>query len=150
MRAPTLVAILIGVLIGLGVYTFRYAEGFSYFSTDPLACANCHIMRDELDSWQKSSHHAVAKCIDCHLPHDLVGKYMAKASNGYWHSKGFTFQDFHEPIRIKPGNSRILLHNCLRCHEDMAGDIAGDGHGRASDVADCVRCHAGVGHGPPR
>jgi cytochrome c nitrite reductase small subunit len=150
MRAHTLVAILIGVLAGLGAYTFRYAEGFSYFSTDPRACANCHIMRDQFDSWQKSSHHAVAKCIDCHLPHDLVGKYLAKASNGYWHSRGFTLQDFHEPIRIKPSNSRILLHNCMRCHANMAGDIAGDGHGGDADVVDCVRCHAGVGHGPPR
>ena len=60
-----------------------YAEGASYFSTNPQSCANCHIMREQYDSWQKASHHANAKCIDCHLPHDFVGKYVAKAENGY-------------------------------------------------------------------
>ena len=28
-----------GLFIGIGAYTFRYAEGLSYFSTDPAACA---------------------------------------------------------------------------------------------------------------
>src|SRR6185436_4760388 len=112
-------AILIGLTLGLGLFTFNYAEGTSYFSADPKACVNCHIMRDEYDSWQKSGHHAAARCVDCHLPHEIVPKYIAKAENGYWHSKGFTFNDFHEPIRIKPKNSRILQENCLRCHGDF-------------------------------
>jgi cytochrome c nitrite reductase small subunit len=107
-----LLAALFGLLVGVGVYTFNYAEGFSYFSTDPKACANCHIMNDEYDSWRKGPHHAAAVCVDCHLPHDLIGKYIAKASNGYHHSKGFTFQDFHEPILIKPHNAQILQENC--------------------------------------
>ena len=34
-RAASLVAALLGALVGLGAYTFRYAEGLSYFSTDP-------------------------------------------------------------------------------------------------------------------
>src|SRR3954468_12075239 len=93
-------AVAIGVLVGLAGFTFRYGEGLSYFSTDPKACANCHIMRTEYDSWQKASHHTVAKCIDCHLPHELVPKYLAKGENGFWHSYGFTFQNFHEPIHI--------------------------------------------------
>ena len=93
-------AVTFGVMVGLGLFTFRYAEGMSYFSTDPRACANCHIMNDQYASWTKAPHHGAATCVDCHLPHDFVGKYLAKASNGYHHSKGFTFQDFHEPIQI--------------------------------------------------
>jgi cytochrome c nitrite reductase small subunit len=101
------------------------------------------------DSWQKASHHAHAKCIDCHLPHDLVGKYIAKVENGFWHSKGFTLQDFHEPIRIKPRNARLLQVNCLGCHGDVVHDIVQ--LGSAGDESNaCVRCHAAVGHGPPR
>ena len=80
---------LVGVLLGVGGYTFFYAEGLSYMSTDPKACVNCHIMRPQYDSWQKSSHHNVAKCVDCHLPHDFIGKYIAKSENGYHHSMGF-------------------------------------------------------------
>ena len=49
---------------------------------------------------------ATASCVDCHLPHDFVGKYLAKADNGYHHSKGFTLQDFHEPILIKAEERR--------------------------------------------
>src|ERR1043165_9435033 len=82
-------SMVLGIVLGLGLFTFYYAEGGSYFSSDPRACTNCHIMREHFDGWQKASHHAHAKCVDCHLPHDFVGKYIAKAENGFWHSKGF-------------------------------------------------------------
>jgi cytochrome c nitrite reductase small subunit len=139
----------IGVFLGLGMYTFWYAEGASYFSTDPRACMNCHIMREQFDTWQKSSHHAVAKCVDCHLPHDFIGKYLAKAENGFFHSKAFTLQDFPDPIRIKPRNASILTLNCVHCHQDLVDHLRQ--HGAFADETDsCVRCHASVGHGSPR
>ncbi len=147
--APYLVATLLGALLGLGIYTFRYAEGLSYFSADPRACVNCHIMRDPYDSWQKASHHAVATCVECHLPTTLVAKYLAKAENGFWHSKGFTFQDFHEPIRIKPKNRMILQENCMRCHGELVSEIAAP-HEPETATVRCVICHAQVGHGPAR
>jgi len=81
-----LLAALVGVMLGLGLYTFHFAEGLSYFSNDPNACANCHIMRDYLDSWQKSSHHARAVCNDCHTPQSLASKLWTKADNGWNHS----------------------------------------------------------------
>lgn len=139
----------LGAVAGLSVFTFVYAQGHSYFSSDPRACANCHIMREPLDSWQKASHHAHAKCVDCHLPHDFVGKYVAKAENGFWHSKGFTLQDFPEPIRIKPKNAAILQRACINCHEGLVSDLVH--HGAFEDGSNgCVRCHASVGHGPTR
>jgi cytochrome c nitrite reductase small subunit len=140
-------AVALGVCVGLGGYTFRYAEGLSYFSTDPAACVNCHIMRDEYDSWTKSSHHAAARCVDCHLPHEFVPKYLAKASNGYHHSKGFTLEDFHEPIMIKPPNAKILQEACLKCHGDFVHEIVA-GATTAADAVSCVHCHNSVGHGP--
>jgi cytochrome c nitrite reductase small subunit len=153
-------ALLAGLVLGLGLFTFQYAEGLSYFSSDPAACANCHIMNEQYDSWQKASHHGVAKCIDCHLPHDFVRKYLAKAENGYFHSKGFTFQDFHEPIMIKPRSARILQENCVVCHEGMAHELvssttvsarAPEGAPQhARETVKCVHCHASVGHGPVR
>jgi cytochrome c nitrite reductase small subunit len=136
----------LGILLGLGAFTFRYAEGLSYFSTDPRACANCHIMRPQYDGWQKASHHAAATCVDCHLPRRFIAKYLAKASNGWHHSKGFTLQDFAEPIRIKPANSAILQENCLRCHEDMVHELI-SGARTDKDAVVCVHCHAAVGHG---
>jgi cytochrome c nitrite reductase small subunit len=59
-----LLSVMTGVLIGVGSYTFLYAHGLSYLSSDPKACVNCHIMQPQFDSWQKASHHAVATCVD--------------------------------------------------------------------------------------
>jgi cytochrome c nitrite reductase small subunit len=141
-----ILAVLIGVLVGVGLFTFDYGEGLSYFSEDPEACINCHIMNEQYDSWLKSSHHAVAKCTDCHLPHDTIRRYIAKADNGYHHSVGFTLQNFHEPIMIKPRNVRILQENCLVCHGDFVHQIL-PGSTTALDAVDCIHCHRHVGHG---
>jgi len=137
---------LLGLAIGSGAYTFRYAEGLSYFSTDPKACVNCHIMTPQYDSWQKSSHHGAASCVECHLPHSFIPKYIAKADNGYHHSKGFTLQDFDEPIMIKEKNSRILQKNCVECHEDMVHELFRRDTTKPEALS-CIHCHAGVGHG---
>jgi cytochrome c nitrite reductase small subunit len=146
--APIFVALSVGLglLVGVGGYTFSYAEGLSYFSSDPKACANCHIMQSQFDSWQKSSHHTVAGCVDCHLPVPFAEKMLVKASNGYHHSKGFTLQDFDEPIRIKPGNARVLQDNCLRCHGDVVHNLV-SGAKSDKDAVLCVKCHFSVGHG---
>jgi cytochrome c nitrite reductase small subunit len=55
-QTPTvlLVATLAGVLGGLGAFTFSY--GVEIFSTDPKACANCHVMNDQYASWAKGPH----------------------------------------------------------------------------------------------
>jgi cytochrome c nitrite reductase small subunit len=141
----------LGVLAGLGSYTFSYAKGLSYFSTDPRACANCHIMQPQYDSWQKSSHHHSAVCIDCHLPQDFVPKYAAKAENGWRHGKLFTIGGFVEPIEIKPAGRQILEANCARCHGDLTAAINTPGSAlhapsHARTLA-CTHCHATAGQG---
>src|SRR5438876_1057227 len=145
-------AVLLGIPLGVGLFTFRYAEGLSYFSTDPRACANCHIMQDQYDSWSKSGHHHVAGCIDCHLPHATVPKYLAKGLNGWNHSSAFTLQNFHEPIRIGPRNAEILQESCLRCHSDFVHDIVAiqSPSEDPKESVSCVHCHKGVGHAPTR
>jgi cytochrome c nitrite reductase small subunit len=144
--SAVVLAVAIGVVIGVGAFTFGYGEGLSYFSSDPKACANCHIMNAEYASWTKGPHHGDARCVDCHLPHALVPKLIAKASNGYHHSKGFTLQDFHEPILITPRNADILQDNCLRCHGDFVHDIL-ERSKTAADAVRCVHCHRDAGHG---
>lgn len=143
MRAlPAIASLAVGATLGLGLFTFDYAEGLSYLSEDPRACVNCHIMRPQYDSWQKASHHTSAVCVDCHLPADFVGKYLAKARNGWFHSKGFTLQDFPEPILITPPNAEILQANCLRCHEGILHEASA-----SMGAPRCVSCHLDVGHG---
>jgi cytochrome c nitrite reductase small subunit len=138
-----------GLFAGLGTYTFTYAHGLSYFSNDPRACMNCHIMREQFDGWQKAPHHAVATCNDCHTPRGFVAKYLSKAENGFWHSKGFTLQDFHEPIQIRPRNVAVLQQNCVECHQGIVHGI--NTHpGDRQKMLDCLHCHREVGHGPTR
>ena len=141
-----ILAVLLGLLGGIGGFTFLYAEGFSYMSDDPAVCANCHIMQPQYDSWQKASHHTVATCVDCHLPHGFIRKYLSKAENGYHHSRAFTFQDFHEPIMIKEKSARILQENCLQCHGALLHRQTSAGKEGYGDVQ-CVHCHSAVGHG---
>jgi cytochrome c nitrite reductase small subunit len=136
----------VGTAAGIGSFAFRYAEGLSYFGTEPSACANCHIMQPQFDAWQKSSHHAVAVCIDCHLPTDFVRKYYVKAENGYRHGKLFTTQTFAEPIFVQKAGREILEENCVRCHGELVRELAPE-KVDAKHAVSCVRCHAGVGHG---
>ena len=69
---------------------FHFADGLAYAGNDPKACVNCHIMRDQYNGWQISSHHNHATCNDCHVPEAGLAKWICKADNGYRHSKGFT------------------------------------------------------------
>jgi cytochrome c nitrite reductase small subunit len=136
----------IGTAVGIGSFAFRYAEGLSYFTTDPSACRNCHIMQPQYDSWQKGSHHAVAVCVDCHLPEAFVPKYLSKTENGYRHGKLFTTQTFAEPIVVQARGREILEENCLRCHLPLVAELS-PGAPDAKHEISCVRCHSGVGHG---
>lgn len=146
LKPAFIIAALMGVCLGMGLFTFGYGKGISYFSRDPAACANCHIMQDQYSSWQKGPHHASAACIDCHLPHDFLPKMIAKTDNGWRHSKAFTLQNFHEPIQITPRNAAILQENCLRCHGEFLHAIV-TGSTTDANAISCVHCHQGVGHG---
>jgi cytochrome c nitrite reductase small subunit len=111
-------------------------------------------MNDQFDAWSRSSHHARATCNDCHVPHDsLVAKYYVKAEHGYRHSKRFTFQNWHEPIRMTASSHEVVIENCIRCHEAMTREIRLGAPRHSSHAAgisgglDCIRCHASVAHG---
>jgi len=139
----------VGVPLGLGIYTSFYAEATTYLTNDPNACANCHVMREPLADWQRSGHHAVASCNDCHVPQDFFGKYKTKIEHGWRHSKGFTLQDFHEPITIKSSSLAVVQDNCVRCHGELNASLVEHAAARG-ESPNCVFCHARVGHGPTR
>jgi cytochrome c nitrite reductase small subunit len=134
----------IGLFLGLGIFTFHYAKGSSYFTSDPKACVNCHIMQQNYSSWQMASHRLTTDCNGCHTPSDFFGKYKIKAIHGIRHSWGFTTGHFKEPIRIKQDSLDVVEANCRECHAqlfhsvDLVAAEAGEGS--------CIACHRDVGH----
>jgi len=159
------VVAMLGASLGIAGFTFQYAEGLSYLSDNPKACINCHVMQEHYDGWLHASHHSNATCNDCHVPHDtVIHKYMVKAEQGYRHSKGFTFNDFHEPIQMTPGSREVVVNNCIRCHSEIGADtsvhavVMGEAYLNYPELkgeiglvtADCLHCHSRVGHGSLR
>ncbi len=145
MRQTTLLAaglvIAVGVLMGIGAFTFAYARGYSYLSDDPKVCVNCHIMRDNYNSWIASSHRSV-NCNGCHVPHQIVEKYLIKGEQGMRHSYAFTFADT-QAIRIKSTSLEVVERNCAECHREM---IMGTFLDVGSEPKGCTKCHQGAGH----
>lgn len=135
-----LVAALAGLAAGIGGYAFAYAKGTSYLGNDPATCANCHVMTGHYDAWQKSSHHGIATCNDCHTPAATVAKVLTKATNGYHHSMAFTVGDFPDVIRARPESREVIEGQCRHCHADVVQAMTAGGE------LSCVRCHDSVGH----
>jgi cytochrome c nitrite reductase small subunit len=147
LQAAALVAaaVTVGLAAGVGAYTFGYARGASYLTDDPEACANCHVMEEQLAGWTKSSHRAVAVCNDCHTPPGLAPKYFTKALNGWHHSLAFTTGDFPDPIRITPRNRAVTEQACRKCHAPIVAAVDAHARGAAEPLA-CLACHRDVGH----
>ncbi len=157
-----LLCIVLGAAIGVGGFTFVYAEGASYLVDSPEACANCHVMEDQYAAWLKSSHRAVATCNSCHTPHEAIPKYVTKAINGWNHSLAFTTGNFPTPIRITERNRRITEEACQTCHQGVVAAMVGIGQPAApqagtarsaphpdvpaGEAPSCIRCHQNVGH----
>lgn len=149
LRSIMAASLIVGAALGIGAYTFIYADGPSYATDDAAVCANCHVMSDHYAAWMKSSHRDVATCNDCHTAPGTVSKYLTKATSGLRHSTAFTAGGFPDALVITQSGARVTEQACRSCHEQMTVAIR-QGHGgmkgEAGDGISCVRCHAGVGH----
>jgi len=131
----------LGILVGLGSVTFIYARGTSYLSDDPQACANCHVMEEQLDAWLVSSHRNVATCNACHTPQGAIEQWIVKGINGFNHGYAFTTGEYPQVITIREANATIVQANCLACHVALSTN---DAH--ANPDRSCMDCHGNVGH----
>ena len=145
-RAIIAASALVGLLAGIGSYTFVYAKGYSYLTNDPRACANCHVMQDHFDAWTRGSHRSVAGCNDCHTPPGLVPKYLTKARNGFWHSFYFTTGRYPDPLRITPRNHDVTEQACRKCHREVTLAIDPLHAPGGKGGLECSSCHREVGH----
>lgn len=140
-----IVAILLGVTVGLSFFTFGYANGSAYFGKDPQACAQCHAMNEQFTAWSNGGHRHVATCQDCHAPHDdPVAWALDEADNGFWHSLKFTFDAYPQNIKIREKNREVVQEACLYCHKEVVSRTEmSRPHGEG---VSCLQCHSEVGH----
>lgn len=150
-RLPVL--LLLAILAGLGGLTVHLARATSYLSDEPITCLNCHVMRPQFASWQRSSHTRVATCNDCHVPHDsFIRHYSFKAKDGLRHAFMFTFRLEPQVIRIKSAGAGVVQENCIRCHRQLVEQLpmyqfAASGLHSTETGKSCVECHIGTPHG---
>lgn len=112
--------LLLGVLVGLVFFTLHISKATSYLSDNPETCVNCHVMNTAYATWKHSSHARVAKCTDCHVPHEnIVKKYFFKAKDGVRHSYVFTAKKEPQVIRIKEEGATVVQNNCIHCHHAL-------------------------------
>ena len=157
------VIILLGVLVGTGLFIFRSSRAYSYLSDDPATCMNCHIMAPQFATWNHSSHRRVANCNDCHVPHNnVINKYYFKAKDGLRHATIFTLRNEPQVIQILEAGRNVVQDNCKRCHEQQLYCM--NCHSKFNDIGDeytmtnwefsayhsdrvCWECHREVPHG---
>lgn len=114
------VIILLGIFVGMAIFTFRTSRAWSYLSDDPETCMNCHIMAPQFATWSHSSHRGKANCNDCHVPHNnFFNKYYFKAKDGLRHATIFTLRAEPQVIFIKEAGQKVVKDNCVRCHEQQ-------------------------------
>jgi len=146
------VLILIGVFVGLVLFTLHIGRATSYLSDKPEACVNCHVMAPYFATWQNSSHGRFTVCNDCHVPqNNIFEKYFFKASDGLRHSYMFTFRLEPHVISIHEAGRNAVQNNCIRCHANQIHPISvraitaqsiqehGEGY--------CWDCHRETPHG---
>ena len=141
--AALVAAALAGLLVGVGAFTFDYAEGFSSLSSDPAAAPTATSCTRSTPPGSAAATAPWRCAWTAICPHTGLAKWIAKAENGYRHSVAFTLQNFHEPIVMTRSNRELLQENCLACHAELTYEL-GAGH---ADSVECVHCHRSVGHG---
>ncbi len=136
-------------------------------------CSSCHSMKPMADAYRNSLHGGfgekgvVAKCADCHLPHEsLIGYLIQKGKSGMW---DLWVETTHDTSKIdwfeRREDKRHFVYDsgCLHCHENLlkatklkskpfiAHKAYFSNKLKVKDdkkwkKAQCVDCHRYVGH----
>ena len=123
MRLVLVCLLLLGVPVGVGAFTFVYAKGFSYLSTDPRACVNCHVMNEQYDAWLKSGHRHAATCVECHLPHAGSGEVGGQGGPRVPALGGVHAAELQGADRDHGARSADGQENCVRCHAELGSRL---------------------------
>jgi cytochrome c nitrite reductase small subunit len=105
----------------------------------PDFCASCHVMESQYEAWFHTGAHRSIRCIDCHLPHDNIGKYYAwKSIDGMKDVYLFYSGRVPETITLSAHGEKTVQSNCARCHETTVEKI--------DRTRNCWECHRWLQH----
>lgn len=151
----------IGLIISLGTY-----QGLHLTSTQRF-CVICHEMDPMVIAYRDDVHGgagklgASARCVDCHLPHDGILKYIyTKAKNGVVEGAIHLFGDPSKIDWIEKRHHResfVFDNGCLECHGNVLTsntipEQAKKMHNHYQSLKGtdkeirCVSCHIDAGH----
>ncbi len=124
-------------------------------------CSSCHSMQAVTHAYQADVHGGAnangtkAQCVDCHLPHDNVFKYVvAKAYSGSKDVLGEVFwaDTFDWVGNLKERQEFAYSSGCRKCHDldairyDIPKAFLAHKDFTTGKVKSCVQCHEHVGH----
>jgi cytochrome c-type protein NapC len=151
----------VAVVVILG---WTAGEGFIDRTSGQAFCSSCHSMETFANTYQRDVHGGrngagvKAVCVDCHLPHDGVLRYLlVKARTG--------LRDIWAEVTRDPNaidwqalrNDRAAFvydSGCLSCHRELeqatehnpGALLAHRAYFRGETERHCVACHPRVGH----
>ncbi len=143
-------------VVGMFFYLAAISKMFSYLSSDPKVCINCHTMNTHFATWQHSSHRERATCVDCHLPPSFINKMISKTRDGYNHSFAMTFKTYGYNLRVSDDAARRIQDNCISCHKYIVSQMLDNAklydktESHVQMGRKCWDCHRGVPHGITR
>jgi len=148
-----------GVTLGI-VLSLGAAEMIEQTSGEEF-CSSCHSMKGVARSNKgdvhggMNKHGFIAKCADCHLPHDNVFHYVAtKAYTGAKDVLGELFwaDSFDWVGNIQHREKFTYTSGCLKCHDlnviryEIPKAFLAHKDFLSGKEPSCVKCHEHVGH----
>ena len=106
-------------------------------------CGSCHVMEEQVKTYQHSAHRINASCGDCHVPHSLVYGAFDKSYTGVKDVIGVILNKDPFTIEAHTHAKNVIQNNCVRCHEGFLHQVGNtmDNEGRY-----CFECHRNTPH----
>ncbi len=165
IRRPVVILIGIAVLVPAVMATgWIGTETMIEKTSDAEFCTSCHTMEPFATAHAMDTHGGnnpagvVARCTDCHLPHDTAANHLLKkGKTGLRDVMAQAIYPFHKPdwlARLEKRSEYVYDSGCLSCHaalldatsDNPAALPAHQAYFDGNVGGGCVTCHEQVGH----